>query len=290
MKVLLIEDDYLFAQEVREDIRRELQDIDVDVIGNESSFLEHFPEIQSTPPDAIILDLMLPFSRHQPHLSSNEPESHVSGGMRCLKRLLEGSRTKSIPVIVHSAGGMLPGDFPGNVLWVPKSGDARPLLSAIRSALFLGWTESEQRVFVVHGHDEHAKEVVARLLERLGLRPVILQEQPNGGAAILDKLEAHSRAAFAIVLLTPDDVGAQKDHSASPLPRARQNVILELGFFLGRLGKARVCTLLKETVEIPSDYHGILYVKMDHEGAWRTRLASEMVAAGLRIDTTKLLA
>lgn len=141
------------------------------------------------------------------------------------------------------------------------------------------------KVFVVHGHDEGAKEVVARFLEKLKLQPVILHEQPNTGRTIIEKFETYSGdIAFAVVLLTPDDIGASKNKKEALNPRSRQNVILELGYFLGRLGRVRVCALHKGGVELPSDIQGILYVAMDDAGAWKTQLAQEFVEAKLPIN------
>ena len=102
------------------------------------------------------------------------------------------------------------------------------------------------KVFVIHGHDEAARETVARFLEKLGLEPVILHEQANKGHTIIEKFEDHADVAFAVVLLTPDDVGKGKGEKSDPKLRARQNVILELGFFLGRLGRKCVSPLSKE--------------------------------------------
>jgi hypothetical protein len=93
-------------------------------------------------------------------------------------------------------------------------------------------------VFVVHGHDEAAREQVARFVEKLRLSAVILHEQTNQGRTIIEKFESHADVGFAIVLLTPDDVGATKKDAANLKPRARQNVILELGYFVGKLGRA----------------------------------------------------
>ena len=101
------------------------------------------------------------------------------------------------------------------------------------------------RTFIVHGHDGEARETVARFLEGIGYIPVILHEQPNMGRTIIEKVEANSDVGFAIVLLTPDDEGCVK--GGKPEPRARQNVLFELGYFLGRLGRDRVCALKKAT-------------------------------------------
>ena len=135
----------------------------------------------------------------------------------------------------------------------------------------------KREVFLVHGHDEGTKQEVARALERLGLKPIILHEQPDAGRVILEKFEAHADVGYAVVLLTPDDECGDKR-------RARQNVILELGYFLGKLGRRRVSVIYEEGVEIPSDYQGVLYTPLDPGTAWRFKLAREMKAAGLDID------
>ncbi len=147
-----------------------------------------------------------------------------------------------------------------------------------------------RRIFVVHGHDGEAKETLARFLEKLGLAPVILHEQPNQGRTIIEKFEVSSSdVAFAVVLLTPDDLGCANQEEEHLRPRARQNVILELGYFMGRLGRMRVCVLHKGGIELPSDYQGVVYIELDSAGAWRTKLAQEFVEAKLPIDLQGLL-
>ncbi len=144
-------------------------------------------------------------------------------------------------------------------------------------------------IFVVHGHDEAAKQSVARLLERLTLRALILHEQPNAGRTLIEKFEDYSDVRFAVIVLTPDDVGYPNGREAEAKSRARQNVIFELGFFIGKLGRKRVCAIYKEGVEIPSDYIGVLYIPMDAAGAWQLRLAKELKHAGIEVDPNKLL-
>ncbi len=146
------------------------------------------------------------------------------------------------------------------------------------------------RIFLVHGHDQAVLQEVARFLERLDQNIIILHEQPNQGRTIIEKFEDYSDVGFAVILLTPDDRGGPA--SATPeeqRSRARQNVILELGYFLGRLGRSRVCALYREGVEIPSDYSGVLYVKLDQESGWRLQLAKELKGAGLPVDMNKAL-
>ena len=124
----------------------------------------------------------------------------------------------------------------------------------------------------------------------MGIEATILHEQANKGQTIPEKFEEHADdAGFAIILLTPDDVGAPKDETNSLKPRARQNVVLELGYFWGRLGRKRLCVLYKEGVELPSDMSGIVYVPMDNFGGWKQKLAREMNRAKLPIDPQKLL-
>ena len=148
--------------------------------------------------------------------------------------------------------------------------------------------EISRRVFVVHGHDEEAKQSVARCLEKLELKAIILHEHPSQGRTIIEKFEDYADVGFAVVLWTPDDVGAAKDDIDNLKPRARQNVVFELGFFVGSLGRQRVCALHKGDVEIPSDFAGVLWVSMDPGGAWRFALGQEMKAAGLDVDLNKL--
>ena len=143
-------------------------------------------------------------------------------------------------------------------------------------------------VFVVHGHDDGAKNAVARLIDQLHFNPVILHEQSNRGQTVIEKFERHSDVAFAVVLLTDDDMGAAKPAAANLKPRARQNVVLELGYFIGRLGRENVAVLSVPGLELPSDLAGVIPIEYDKRGAWKSELASEMKAAGLAVDMNDL--
>lgn len=139
-------------------------------------------------------------------------------------------------------------------------------------------------IFLVHGHNEILKLEVARLLENATDEEItILSEQANRGRTVVEKLEQYSRVKFAVVLLTPDD-RVTSNESHEPLGRARQNVILELGFFLGLLGRDRVCALYKSDVEIPSDYRGVLFIQADDHGAWKFNLLRELAAAEISVN------
>jgi hypothetical protein len=151
-----------------------------------------------------------------------------------------------------------------------------------------GSSQFGNRVFLVHGHHEAPIHETARFLEGFGLKVTILREQPNSGRTIIEKFIDFSDVGFAVVLLTGDDRGGVFNAPYEELkPRARQNVILELGFFLGKLGRKRVCALYQEGVEIPSDYSGVLFIQLDSGGAWRLALARELKGAGLDIDMNK---
>ena len=164
-----------------------------------------------------------------------------------------------------------------------------PTLSSGRERERIAVKTDMKEVFVIHGRDNEAKEAVARFLARLDLEPVILHEQPNEGRTIIEKFEEHAQAAFAVVLLTPDDAGALENEKDTLRPRARQNVIFEFGYFIGRLGRKRVCALTRGDLEMPSDYDGVLYVPLDADGAWRMRLVKELRAAGLNVDANLAL-
>ncbi len=141
------------------------------------------------------------------------------------------------------------------------------------------------RVFLVHGHDEAARELVARYLERLELEVIILHEQANSGRTIIEKIEHNADVGMAVVLLTPDDVGSKV--GGLPEPRVRQNVLLELGYFMGALGRNRVCALKSGDVEIPTDFAGVVWTPMS--GEWKTALARELKAAGYTVDWNKVM-
>lgn len=143
-------------------------------------------------------------------------------------------------------------------------------------------------IFIVHGHNTAIQISVARTLEKLGLNPIILHEQPNAGRTIIEKFEANSNVGFAIILLTDDDEGKLKTE-IELRSRARQNVVLELGYFIGKLGRDRVLPLHSEGVELPSDIHGLLYVPINKADTWKFALVKELKAAGYHVDANSIL-
>ena len=148
------------------------------------------------------------------------------------------------------------------------------------------------RIFVVHGHDEAMKQAVARTLKKIGLKPTILHEQTNEGRTIIGKFSDYSDVSFAVVLISPDDMAYPKDQpSEDAKPRARQNVIFELGFFIGKLGRNRVLIVLyqeEKKCEMPSDYSGVLYTPYDSSERWQLDLVRELKACEYDVDANKL--
>ncbi|MBK8880033.1 MAG: nucleotide-binding protein [Haliscomenobacter sp.] len=149
-------------------------------------------------------------------------------------------------------------------------------------------TLNTKNVFIVHGHDDRTKIDIARTIEKLGLNAIILHEQANEGKTIIEKFEVHSDVGFAIVLMTCDDLGKAKNEDSENY-RARQNVILEMGYFIGKLGRSRVFPLYENGVELPSDLYGVLYVPLDERGNWKFALVKELRAVGFNVDANKII-
>ena len=128
---------------------------------------------------------------------------------------------------------------------------------------------STTKIFVVHGHDQALKNDTEIFLRDVGLEPIILHRQPDKGLTIIEKFEEYSDVNYALILLTPDDIGyaiseqEKKEEDRTINFRARQNVIFELGYFIGKLGRSNVFYVFKEGVEIPSDITGLIYKKVN---------------------------
>jgi predicted nucleotide-binding protein len=149
---------------------------------------------------------------------------------------------------------------------------------------------SNNSVFLVHGHDDGAKHGVARFLEQLGVKPVILQEQINQGMTVIEKFEEFAnRAGFAVVLMTPDDYGYPVGKDEERKYRPRQNVVLELGYFAAKLGRNKTIVLTRGEIEMPSDVFGLVYESLDKGEGWKMTLARELKAAGFEIDLNRAI-
>lgn len=143
--------------------------------------------------------------------------------------------------------------------------------------------KSNNKVFIVHGHDTGKKETVARFLESQDIKAIILHEQDDEGETIMTKLEKNADVDFAIILYTQDDKGNDKNKEGFNY-RARQNVVFEHGYMYGKLGRNKVCVLVEEDIEQPGDTAGVIYIKMDNDGAWKLKLAKRMFKQGIKVN------
>ena len=147
---------------------------------------------------------------------------------------------------------------------------------------------STNKVFVVHGRDLGARDTVTRFIESLGFEPIVLQEKPDQGRTVIEKFEFYAdQASFTIIVATPDDSGGLKQNQDALESRARQNVIFELGYFVGKLGRSNVSLLVKGRVDFPSDYYGVLHTKLDEADGWKMKLMRELKDAGFLIDANR---
>lgn len=165
-----------------------------------------------------------------------------------------------------------------------------PSEKEITQTTIIQTTESNQskKIFIVHGHDNEMVHAAARFVTQLGFEPVILREQPNQGRTIIEKFEDYADVPFAIVLFSPDDLGKAIDQKTLR-PRPRQNVVFELGFFIGRLGRDKVVVLHKvvENFEMLSDFHGVLF--QPFQDGWELFVAKEVKSVGFDVDLNKLV-
>ncbi len=146
----------------------------------------------------------------------------------------------------------------------------------------------KNKVFIVHGHDENAKTTTARFIEKLGFEAIILHEQASSSKTIIEKIEAYSNVGFAIILYTPCDLGSKNIKEPNLKLRARQNVIFEHGYFIGKIGRENVCALVKGKIETPNDISGVVYITLDESNAWCYSVAKEMKKSGYNVDMNKI--
>jgi CheY-like chemotaxis protein len=298
MKFLIVDDDDNTGRIMSEVFTNEFG-AEVSVVSTEREFRERLGEFSADPPDLVVMDIMLPWDT--PRLDTLPPPEDVleggfeGAGWRCVALLAQDAGTARVPIVISTIAG--PDTLRGaraattaRVFFHAKTVGLGSLLILIRSILRAGFGVSDKgrAVFVAHGHDERATEAVARFLEKLGQRAVVLREQAAEGKTVIEQLEAHSDVSYAVVLLTPDDLGSRAGSADAPRPRARQNVIFEFGYLLARLGRDKVCVLVGEGVEVPSDYGSVLFIGLDGAGGWKSRLAAEMRRAGLPIDLNRM--
>ncbi|HYC92789.1 MAG TPA: TIR domain-containing protein [Thermoanaerobaculia bacterium] len=206
-------------------------------------------------------------------------------------RLARGDIHGRIPVVLMTAS-----DDTETLIAATQPGSGKPIVSMLKSEEIDGLHRRIQslvthRVFVAYGHDPIAKNAVMDCLKILGVRPVTLSSEPRKHKAITELLDEVSNVSFAVIVLTPDDLGRRREEvHAAYQPRARQNVILEWGYFVGKLGGDHVTVLCRndgEQIEMPSNSGGVLWTEMDSADAWRIHLAKALNAAGIPVDTER---
>jgi predicted nucleotide-binding protein len=194
---------------------------------------------------------------------------------------------------VRRAQTWFPDGTPAHINFLGKNegtGDARKqiFLDVVKGAL------RGRNIFIVHGRDP-IKDSVQLFIKNLDLEPIVLEDQASAGRRILEKFEAYSSVEFVVVIVTPDDIGNLRTKPIDEAKfRARQNVIFELGYFIGKYGRPRVAVLLDESrvdteIELPTDIDGLVSIPMRGNKEWQNTLAREMRAAGLNIDLQKLI-
>lgn len=158
-------------------------------------------------------------------------------------------------------------------------------LDEISAAPSIQTSTAYDKVFIVHGHDGELKEAVARIMEKQNIEAIILSEKANQGKTIIEKFEQYSDVSGAICLFTADDFGRAKTNSSDNV-RARQNVVLETGYFMGKLGRGHVVLLADKGIEMPSDLSGVVYT---NTASWQFDVLKELNAMGYKVDLNKLL-
>ncbi len=140
----------------------------------------------------------------------------------------------------------------------------------------------KSQIFIFHGHGELAELELVKFISGLNLEPIVLHMQASSGRTIIEKIELYSNVGFGIVLYTPCDVGS-KVGELNGQYRARQNVVFEHGYLIGKLGRSRVSAIVKDRVEIPNDISGVVYILLDDKGCWKEELKKEMRSVGYSV-------
>lgn len=181
--------------------------------------------------------------------------------------------------------------FTSKIKSLKKLVEKLPLLkSSVENAPPISIDKQEvnmSQVFIVHGHDDLAKVETARFIDKLGFEPIILHEQASSGKTIIEKIESYSNVGFGVVLYTACDVGAKKGEEANLKSRARQNVVFEHGYLIGKIGRKNVAALVKGNVQTPNDISGVVYLSMDSD--WKLDLAKELRESGYTVDMNKVI-
>lgn len=264
--------------------RKELLDREGYTVYSASTPKQAWEMLRQRRVDLVVTDVRL----------TNDQDEHDDSGLQ----LAEEIATRQIPTIIltgfeihqHVAKvlRMLREKSPLKIDLVGKQEGYEALVLAIARMLALNPPKRPTRkdVFLVYGHDKRAKLEVINFLNGIGIYAIDIGAKASQGRTIIQQIKHYAHVTFAVAVLTPDDLCISRRNKKSR--RARQNVIFEIGYFMGALGDDRVCALKKGNVEMPSDFHGIIYKPMDSNGAWKAKLAQELQAAGFEVDWKKL--
>lgn len=232
------------------------------VYGEDSAELKYLAQLDFGSPVNVT-----PKDRHEFQIGMVRASSTLASWIRTLSNLEEGPNLrKAVLVKGNTNARMLPKDE-------ETEGDVKA---------------NSRRVFIVHGHDDALRIKVESVLTKLGFEPIVLRNQPNRFRTIIEKLEDFANVGFAVVLLTPDDIGYDKNKPGCAKGRARQNVVLELGYFWGKLGRNRMMAISDPDVELPGDLSGVVYTDPASDAQWQNELVRELKAAGYEVDSNKL--
>ncbi len=262
MQVLLVEDDQFYAQFISEWLRD--NGVGTTIVQNAQDALA--VDIQSY--EGAVVDVMLPNDPDSSGITVEESRAGFSTGVAVARRLLEKNQKLRI---VFLSSGVPNGEAEQwakdrSIIFVRKSDSSNALKQALSGLNLLG-PQAPPLAFIVHGHDSEAvlelKNYIQNTLK--WQEPIVLRDQPNSGQTLIEKFEEFTRQVDCVfVLLTPDDkvIGSG---SGDDKTRSRQNVIFELGFFYGALGRrsGRILLLHKGPVELPSDINGITWIAID---------------------------
>ena len=273
--ITLIDDDY--ASEILAETLRGVGH-DVHRFHSVDDVLENIKHLASS--DLIVLDVMMPLPA-----TASGTDSGRTAGMIAYRSLR--AQNSTVPVLAYTASQDLDVhavfDKDPNAHFLSKwsTPSMKDLISLVEQTLGISSSAALPRTFIVHGHDDSSKLALKNYLQNtLHLpEPTILHEQLSAGQTVIEKFERHARQSdLVFVILTPDDAVASTPDTETR--RARQNVIFELGFFVGMLGRTsgRVFLLYKPPLELPSDLSGVCYI----DTALGVEAAGESLRAELR--------
>lgn len=257
--------------------------------------ISHLYEVNNETLDNINADILIPYS--------NEKRIYIDGRYVAYEKIrmlkVFKSEEKIADIVAKAQSNLSPGIF---MIYTRRhvmndkymTNITKELLQSLKSSsvnISNNTVEENnvvdnKKVFLVHGREHGILDKVARFIESIELQPIILHEQANNGNTLMEKIEKNTDVGYGIILYTPCDVGGLTKDELKP--RARQNVIFEHGFLIGKLGRNRVAALVTTGIEHPSDIAGIVYISYDNNDGWKLSLARELKSAGYDIDMNKL--